>query len=232
MPTLRHSLLLLEDDPSLARFVQCALEDLPLTWYVCATVAQARQRLAQERIDVLLTDLNLPDGNGLDLLQVPGIPPHTIVLSGGLSAAHAPPLQAQGVWRVLHKPVSVGALLATVQEALHSLCPSPPSTSDLNSDPVATFFGGNRTLFDAWSATSLPQLRTDITAGDQALHHGNPVALQHMAHNLKSALLLLGCRDAAQTARETEHCAALGLSAALTAHWQKLRGQVLEILQR
>jgi DNA-binding response OmpR family regulator len=62
-------ILLLEDDPGLGRSVQ---ERLTLAGYQVAwarSVADASERLASGNPDLLLLDLRLPDGSGLDLLR-------------------------------------------------------------------------------------------------------------------------------------------------------------------
>ena len=61
--------LLLEDDPAVRLFLQMALEPLSLNLVPCATLAQARQALADPGVRLVLTDLALPDGSGLELLQ-------------------------------------------------------------------------------------------------------------------------------------------------------------------
>ena len=59
-------LLLLEDDLALSQGIGFALKDIQLTR--CATLAQAREALAAENFQLLILDVNLPDGSGLDLL--------------------------------------------------------------------------------------------------------------------------------------------------------------------
>lgn len=59
-------LLLLEDDLSLSQGIGFALKEVQLTR--CATLAQARAALETETFDLLILDVNLPDGSGLDLL--------------------------------------------------------------------------------------------------------------------------------------------------------------------
>lgn len=117
--------LLLEDDPAVRLFLQMALEPLSLNLVPCATLAQARQALADPDMRLVLTDLSLPDGSGLELLQwanertrSTGVPCRTVVFSGGVDPATEQKLQALQVWRVLSKPASVGSLMACVSEAL------------------------------------------------------------------------------------------------------------------
>lgn len=62
-------LLLLEDDPAIARTVAYALERDGLAVTHSLLVHDARQQLQRSRFDLLVLDVGLPDGSGLDLLR-------------------------------------------------------------------------------------------------------------------------------------------------------------------
>lgn len=62
-------LLLLEDDPAIARTVAYALERDGLLVTHSLLVHDARQQMASHRFDLLVLDVGLPDGSGLDLLR-------------------------------------------------------------------------------------------------------------------------------------------------------------------
>lgn len=230
--------LLLEDDPAARRFVQLALDSLSVDLVPCATLAEARQALADCAARLVLTDLTLPDGSGLDLLQwlqdraqsSDGVC-RTVVFSGGIDPATERRLQALQVWRVLRKPVSVGALMACVSEALAGLAPQvPPAAAMPQPDPVAEFFGGNRPLYDAYRTACLAQFSKDLDDGDLAARAGDAQALRRVAHNLKSVLTLLGHAQAARGARSAEQAAAREEWSSLLAHWGHLRAQVRVLL--
>ncbi|TFZ03279.1 response regulator [Ramlibacter rhizophilus] len=65
MPTV----LLVEDDEAIQRFLQASLEAEGYRVQVAAGVRQAEAMAAGRRIDVFLVDLGLPDGEGLDLIR-------------------------------------------------------------------------------------------------------------------------------------------------------------------
>ncbi|NUN61404.1 MAG: response regulator, partial [Burkholderiaceae bacterium] len=65
-----HSrLLLLEDDPAIARTVAYALEREGLQVLHSLLLHDARQQMRAEAFDLLVLDVGLPDGSGLDLLR-------------------------------------------------------------------------------------------------------------------------------------------------------------------
>lgn len=231
--------LLVEDDPSVRRFVEIVLEPMGVDLLPCATLAEAKQRLVAETIPLVLTDLSLPDGSGLDLLlwmQTRPLPPgavcRTVVFSGGVDPGMQRKLESLNVWRILHKPASVGALMACVSDTQASIdlgaqAAAAPAAAP---DPVVEYFGGNRAFFEAYRQSCLQRFPEDVREGDAALLAGDAQALRRVAHNLKSVLTMLGAAQAAQCALSTEDAAAAGDSATLQQGWQQLRQHVQELV--
>jgi len=62
-------ILIVEDDGHLAQTLARGLEEARYAVSHCATLTEARRRLREESIDLLLLDLGLKDGDGMDLLQ-------------------------------------------------------------------------------------------------------------------------------------------------------------------
>ncbi len=71
MAATPHKVLLVEDDGPTRERLANSIAEQPLLELVAAvgTVAEARSRLDEEAPDVLLTDLGLPDGNGVELIE-------------------------------------------------------------------------------------------------------------------------------------------------------------------
>lgn len=65
----RPSLLVVDDDPVVARLVHRQLEVAGFRPSVAGTGAQARARLAAESFDLVLLDVGLPDEDGIDLCR-------------------------------------------------------------------------------------------------------------------------------------------------------------------
>ena len=64
-----QKILLLEDDTALGNGIRLALQSPSVQLTLCRTQAQARSALAQSSFDLLILDINLPDGSGLELLE-------------------------------------------------------------------------------------------------------------------------------------------------------------------
>ncbi len=114
------TLLVVEDDPHLRRFLRAALTGHGYTIVEAATLAEARAELARALPAVILLDLGLPDGDGLTLLR--GLRPETtipvIVLSArGQEGDKVIALDA-GADDYLTKPFGAGELMARIRVAL------------------------------------------------------------------------------------------------------------------
>ena len=64
-----QKILLTEDDITLANGIRLALQNASLQITLCHTLAEARNVFEGNSFDLLILDINLPDGSGLDLLN-------------------------------------------------------------------------------------------------------------------------------------------------------------------
>ena len=65
---MKH-IFLLEDDETLGRGIAMALTGPEVSVICRPRLTEARKALAENRFDLLILDVNLPDGSGLDLLR-------------------------------------------------------------------------------------------------------------------------------------------------------------------
>lgn len=66
---MSHSVLVVEDDAETREYVAEALRGADYNVRTAATFQQAEKELGGEALDIMLVDLDLPDGNGLDLIR-------------------------------------------------------------------------------------------------------------------------------------------------------------------
>lgn len=85
-------------------------------------LAAARQILAAEQIDLVLLDVRLPDGNGLDLARdiAKGPPPRpdVIILSASVLPSERDAALASGARLFLEKPYVPSELIAVIAASL------------------------------------------------------------------------------------------------------------------
>ncbi len=99
--------LIVDDDLSFQLGLAEVVSREGFTTSTASSVAAARAELAKQLPDVLLTDLQLPDGSGLDLLQDTAVtgPPEVILITGHASVETAVDALKRGASDYLTKPV-------------------------------------------------------------------------------------------------------------------------------
>jgi len=114
------TILLVEDDPHIRRFVHAALETDGCRVVDSETMAQGLIEAGTRKPDMVILDLGLPDGNGLqfvqDLRTWSGMP--VLVLSARTAETDKIEVLDAGADDYLTKPFSVGELLARVRALL------------------------------------------------------------------------------------------------------------------
>ena len=112
--------LLIEDDPAMRRFLRAALGTHNFRLVEAGTMREGLAQAAGRNPDVILLDLGLPDGDGLDATrQLREWTPTPIIVISARGQEHdkIAALDA-GADDYLTKPFSVGELLARIRVAL------------------------------------------------------------------------------------------------------------------
>lgn len=65
----KQSILIVEDDEDLAEGICLSLRSEELEFVRCSTICQAKKQLADSSFQLLILDINLPDGSGLELCR-------------------------------------------------------------------------------------------------------------------------------------------------------------------
>jgi len=113
--------LIVDDEPDLVELVTLTLSRMNVNAQSAGDVAGAKKLLKATRFDLCLTDMRLPDGDGLDLVEwmnahTPGVPCAVITAHGNVeSAVRALKL---GAFDFVSKPLDIGVLRRIVSTAL------------------------------------------------------------------------------------------------------------------
>ena len=117
----KFRVLVVEDDAAMLDWLLIALHSDRLEARGARDGSRAAALLDSWEPDVVVTDLRLPDTDGLALLtraRKSGYPPEVIVLTGHASVSQAVKAMQGGAHTFLEKPVAPEALMAMVERAL------------------------------------------------------------------------------------------------------------------
>ena len=137
---MKH-IFLLEDDETLGRGIAMALTGTDTSVTCHSTLTLARETLAEEHFDLLILDINLPDGSGLDLLRQVcsegDTTPVILLTANDLELDEVTGLEA-GADDYITKPFSLAVLRARVNAQLRR--GTPKVSPALSVGPLAFDF--------------------------------------------------------------------------------------------
>ena len=115
------SILVVDDEPDLRTLYELTLLREGYRVDVAGDLAQARDKLAQARYDVLITDMRLPDGAGISLVQwlrAEQRPERSVIITAYGSAENAVESLKAGAFDYLTKPVDLRQLRSVIASAV------------------------------------------------------------------------------------------------------------------
>jgi DNA-binding NtrC family response regulator len=109
--TLPHALIV-DDDPEVLQVLTEFVTREGFSATAASSLRQAREQLVASPPDILLVDIQLPDGSGLDLLDgfEAGAEPEVVLITGNASVETAVDALRRGVTDYLTKPVDFARL--------------------------------------------------------------------------------------------------------------------------
>ncbi|WP_086931195.1 sigma-54-dependent transcriptional regulator [Agarilytica rhodophyticola] len=115
--------LIIDDEPDIRELLSITLNRMDISTEVAANVSQAKKLLESKTFNLCLTDMRLPDGSGLEIVQhvqknIPELPIAVITAHGNMDTA----VQAMksGAFDFVNKPIDVNALRHLVNTAITS----------------------------------------------------------------------------------------------------------------
>ena len=118
---MRPTALVVDDEPDICELLSMTLDRMDISTRTCNDVESAKRSLAQQTYDLCLTDMRLPDGDGLELVEwmqqeVPGTPVAVITAHGSVETA-VKALKV-GAFDFVSKPLDLADLRKLVTAAL------------------------------------------------------------------------------------------------------------------
>ena len=113
--------LIIDDEPDIRELLAITLGRMQLAVDTAADYASAVRHLGGQRYDLVLTDMRLPDGDGLDLVEWiqdhrPGVPVAVITAHGNVEAAVR--ALKLGAFDFISKPLDLAALRKLITATL------------------------------------------------------------------------------------------------------------------
>ena len=149
-------ILVVDDEPEIRRLVKEILEDEQYQVVTAEDATTAREAYANERLDLVLLDIWMPDTDGISLLKewsrsgTPDVP--VVMMSGHGTVDTAVEATRLGATDFIEKPLSMGKLLVTVERALQRTQQTPQGVQ-YNAPTVA---------IPAGKSATMQQLRDDL----------------------------------------------------------------------
>ena len=123
--------LIVDDEPDILELLSITFGRMRVDTQEATNITEAKKLLAENRFDMCLTDLRLPDGDGIELVKhiqqvSPQLPVAVITAHGNMQTA----IEAMkaGAFDFLSKPIDLNTLRELVKNALHLQAPAPTTT--------------------------------------------------------------------------------------------------------
>ncbi|MCW8907444.1 MAG: sigma-54 dependent transcriptional regulator [Sedimenticola sp.] len=139
--------LVVDDEPDIRELLEITLGRMSIDCRAAGDLHQAREWLKNEDFDLCLTDMRLPDGNGIELVKFvgekyPNLPIAVITAHGNMESA----IDAlkTGAFDFVSKPVDLKILRKLVETALKLERPIPSKPPTENS-PANNYYAADQT---------------------------------------------------------------------------------------
>ena len=113
--------LIIDDEPGIRELLDITMKRMGVDCYTAENLTRARELLNQHTFDICLTDMKLPDGDGVEFVSevqrsFPRLPIAVITAHGSMDSAIV--ALKSGAFDFLSKPVDLSLLRTLVKEAL------------------------------------------------------------------------------------------------------------------
>lgn len=141
---MNAKVLVIDDEPDIRELIEITLMRMGLQTQSASSYHDALKKLQQESFDLCLTDMRLPDGDGLDILRytqkhLPNLPCAAITAHGSMEMA----IEAMkiGAFDFVSKPISLDILRNLVHQALEA-----PQTATVQPDQSTQLIGSSAVM--------------------------------------------------------------------------------------
>jgi len=147
--------LIVDDEPDICALAEITLSRMGIDTHSANDLKTAKQLLQSEIFDICITDMNLPDGNGIELVEhiqesFPNLPIAVITAYGSMESA-VRALKA-GAFDFVSKPIDLQIFRDLINSALNLAKSTTPSedrdTNNQNASNEIKLLGSSRSMQD------------------------------------------------------------------------------------
>jgi len=163
-------ILIIDDEPDIRELLELTLGRMNLETRAAANLEEARNLLANYEFDLCLTDMRLPDGNGIDMVRHiqdihPEMPVAVITAYGNMETA-VTALKA-GAFDFIAKPVDLDDLRNIVRAALRI---SPAESRNAGKGGPATDLASERMLGRSQAIQQVREMLAKLARGQAPVY--------------------------------------------------------------
>ena len=160
---IEKNILIIDDDISLRKLLVKALSNSKTILKTVSSVSEAWFEIERKSFDLIITDVELPDGDGLELvekLQIRNLYTKIIVLSAKNNLLTAIKANELGVYEYMPKPIDLNDLTIIVSRSLQD---NKIKTKEIIVDDEKLPIIGNSTVMQNVYRTIAKLMKTDLT---------------------------------------------------------------------
>lgn len=179
------SILIVDDEPDIRELVSLTISRMGLDCHTAANLSEAANLLDHYQFAVCLTDMRLPDGNGVDFVREvkvkhPDLPIAVITAHGNMEAAVE--AMKNGAFDFVSKPVDIvklrklvtTAVACSQKSAANDSSATKNTTADIKGPQTGTAGSTLKTRTVAADANKLPQGSNNSLAGTESIIGHSP----------------------------------------------------------
>ncbi|WP_066570060.1 sigma-54 dependent transcriptional regulator [Snodgrassella sp. CFCC 13594] len=151
---LKQPVLVVDDEADIRDLMEMTLMKMGLSVYTAACVAEAKEQLSTRKFSLVLTDMRMPDGSGLEVvdhIMQSGLDVPVAVITAFGNADQAVQALKNGAFDYLQKPITLAQLRSLVKSAIKINDDDTPTATG-TAKPQAVVSGGRSS-----SIESLPE---------------------------------------------------------------------------
>lgn len=144
----KHTALIVDDEPDIRELLDITLSRMNIKTISAEHITQAKELLNLHKFDLCLTDMRLPDGNGIELIKyiqenISSLPVAMITAHGNME--YAIEALKSGAFDFVSKPVDLNILRNLVNTAL-KLSDTPTEITDNNQNDQQGLLGQSESI--------------------------------------------------------------------------------------